>query len=171
MKKTLIIICIIIIGLIITKEETLIIPESAIRFRVVANSNTIEDQTNKNKLSKYLNNYLYELTKDCNSSKEVKETLNSNYENIKMTINNYMEKNNINNGYELSIGRNKFPKKKYKGITYEEGYYDSIVLSIGQKQGINWWCIMYPPLCLIDEDTKDVEYTSLVSEILNKYNI
>lgn len=171
MKKILIILSIIILIIISTKEESIIIPESSIRFRVIANSNSLEDQTNKAKISKNLSSYITELIKNSNNTLEAKEIINENYNNIESYVENYLDVNNINEKFNLSIGRNYFPKKSYKGITYNAGYYDSIVLSLGQASGVNWWCVMYPPLCLLDEEMEEYEYTSLVQELLNKYNI
>lgn len=171
MKKILIIISIAIMILVSTKEETIIIPESSIRFRVIANSNTLEDQTNKNKISKNLSSYIYDLIKDSKDKEDAQNTLNENYKDIEEYVNNYLVMNNIDNRFKLNIGRNFFPKKEYKGVTYNAGYYDSIVLSLGEASGINWWCVMYPPLCLLDEEQEDYQYTSLVQELLQKYKI
>ena len=170
MKKLLIIAAIIIIVVLNNKVENIIIPESAIRFRVIANSNTLEDQLIKNNISKELSYYLNDLVKDAKSKEEANTIINSNYHNIKDFVDNYINMNKINTNYDLSIGRNYFEEKKYKGVKYNSGYYDSIVLSLGNKLGVNWWCIMYPPLCLIDE-SKDLEYTSLVKDMLNKYKV
>lgn len=171
MKKISIILAVIILALISFKEDNIIIPENAIRFRVIANSNTLEDQTIKNKLSINLESYIYNLTKDAKSSEETKQILNANHENIENFVDNYMDINNINQEYSLSIGRNYFPTKQYKGVKYSSGYYDSVVLNLGSSNGMNWWCIIYPPLCLLDETTEDVKYTTLVQEMLKKYNI
>lgn len=171
MKKILIIISIVIIFLIAKKEESIIIPESSIRFRVIANSNTLEDQTNKGKISKNLSSYIYNLIKDSKDKDDAQKIINENYHNIEEYINDYLVTNNIDNRFKLNIGRNFFPKKKYKGVSYNAGYYDSIVLSLGEASGINWWCVMYPPLCLIDEEQEDYEYTTIVQELLAKYNI
>lgn len=171
MKKILIIICLIIILLISNKEESIVIPESSIRFRVIANSNTLEDQTNKSKISKNLSSYIYDLIKDTKDKEDAQNIINENYYNIEEYVNNYLVMNNMDNRFKLTVGRNFFPKKKYKGVTYDAGYYDSIVLSLGEASGLNWWCVMYPPLCLIDEEQNDYEYTTLVQELLEKYNI
>lgn len=173
MKKILIFTAIVMLVLINRKEENIIIPESAIRFRVVANSNSVEDQNVKVKLSKEIENYIIDLTENAKNEKEAKEILLNNYDNIETKIDNYLSKNNINTNYELSIGRNYFPSKNYKSVKYDAGYYESIVLNIGHKQGVNWWCVIYPPLCTIDENENidDVEYTTFAKEILKKYNI
>lgn len=170
MKKVLIIVAILIVIIINNNTENIIIPESSIRFRVIANSNTLEDQVIKNNISKELSSYLNNLVSNAKSKDEANEIINSNYLNIKSFIDNYIDANNINKVYDLSIGRNFFEEKSYKGVKYNAGYYDSIVLSLGNKQGINWWCVMYPPLCLIEE-SDDVEYTTLIKDMLNKYNI
>ncbi len=171
MKKILIVVAIIIVVLISKEENEIIIPNNAIRFRVVANSNTLEDQSIKNNIAKYIESYVIDLTSDAKSSEEAKDILLSNHKTIENEVENYMVMNNIKMNYEVSIGRNYFPSKNYRGVKYDAGFYDSIVLNLGNKQGINWWCVMYPPLCLADRDTKstDVEYTTLTKEILDKY--
>lgn len=171
MKKILIILAIIICVLTINKDESVIIPVNAVRYRIVAASNSINDQITKNELSKEVEKYLYELTSKSTSSEETKDILLKNKDNIDEFINNYLKTNNIKQSFTVSIGRNYFPKKNYKGIEYDAGYYDSIVINLGKATGLNWWCVIYPPLCLIDEDTTDVEYTTLASEILEKYKM
>ena len=65
---------------------------------------------------------------------------------------------------------NYFPEKEYKGIYYEEGEYESLVITLGNGIGENFWCILFPPLCLVDEEeTTDIEYTSIIKELINKY--
>lgn len=171
MKKLLVVVALVMIIVISNKESEIIIPESSIRFRVVASSNTLEDQTNKNKVSKSLSSYVSDLIQSANSKEEATNILNENYKNIDNYINTYLKENNINTSYDLKIGRNYFDRKSFKGIDYPSGYYDSLVLSLGNKQGVNWWCVMYPPLCLIDDDTDDIEYTTLVKDMLNRYAI
>ena len=82
-----------------------------------------------------------------------------------------MVTNNIKENFNINIGNNYFPDKNYKGVKYQAGYYDSVVINLGDSKGLNWWCVIYPPLCLIEEDTEQVEYTSLVSEILSKFDM
>ena len=64
-----------------------------------------------------------------------------------------------------------FPKKEYKGVEYNEGNYESLVITLGEGKGDNWWCVLFPPLCLIDaeEQTSDVEYKFLVKEIIKHF--
>lgn len=171
MKKVLVITALIMLVLINkNNKDELIIPDASIRFRVIANSNTYEDIFEKNKISKYLDKKVFEFIKDSNSADEAKEELLNNKFNISSIIDKYLLENKINMNYELNIGKNYFPTKYYKGIKYAAGYYDSVVLKLGESNGMNWWCVIYPPLCLIDDTDKDeVEYTTLVKELMNKY--
>ena len=72
----------------------------------------------------------------------------------------------------MNYGINYFPEKKYKGVIYEEGYYESLVITLGKGNGENWWCVLFPPLCLMegeDNNTDEVEYKSFVKEMIDKY--
>ena len=169
MKKTLIIISIIITILVYNKEyDKMLIPENSIRIRVIANSNNIEDQILKLKVKEKVESKLYEKldnTKDINIARnKIKSTLPE----IENIVNN--ETNGTN--YNINYGDNYFPKKELNGINYEEGNYESLVINLGEGKGNNWWCVLFPPLCSIDvkeNDSYKVEYKSKVLEILNAY--
>lgn len=171
MKKILIVVAALMIIIVNNKsKDELIIPDTSIRFRVIANSNTLEDINEKNKLSNYLDTKIFEFVKNSTSVTEAKQALIDNKTKISSIIDEYLLNNRINYGYDLSIGENYFPIKYYKGVKYKAGYYDSIVIKLGSSSGMNWWCVIYPPLCLIDEENnKDIEYTSLIKEVMEKY--
>lgn len=173
MKKLLVIVAIAMLIMINSKSDSIIIPESAIRYRVVASSNSASDQLVKNKVSTYMQDYLINLTKNAKSSEDAEEILMNSYESINQELASFIKNNKLNTSYEVKIGRNYFPTKNYKGVDYSAGYYESIVINLGHKQGVNWWCVMYPPLCLLDEkeDLDEVQYTTYVSELLKSYNI
>ena len=81
-----------------------------------------------------------------------------------------LDDNNYALPFDINYGLNYFPKKEYKGTIYNEGYYESLVVTLGSGLGDNWWCVLFPPLCLIEaSDSSNIEYTTLVSEVLNKY--
>ena len=95
---------------------------------------------------------------------------------IKSNINKYREKieklfikKNYTKEININFGLNYFPKKVYKGVTYEQGDYESLVITIGSGQGDNWWCVLFPPLCLLEaEENTEVEYKFKVLELLDK---
>lgn len=163
MKKILIIIALIIGYSIYQKENKVIIPNESIRIRIIANSNEIEDLIEKKNIKEKIEDELFELISKCNNINEARDVINKNSEKVDSII-----KNNINTKYHINYGINYFPKKVYRDIIYKEGNYESLVITLGEGLGENWWCVLYPPLCLIDENTttSDVEYKSYILELL-----
>lgn len=150
--------------------EKNLIPDDAIRIRVIPNSNSTYDQDMKAKVKDELQNSMYNLLKDVKGVDDARKVINSNLKNIDSNINNLFKKENYNQTFDINFGLNYFPEKEYKGIKYEEGYYESLLVTIGEGAGDNWWCVLFPPLCLIEaEESTEVEYTSFVKEMLNKY--
>ncbi|UKI29349.1 MAG: stage II sporulation protein R [Clostridium sp.] len=54
---------------------------------------------------------------------------------------------------------------------YDGGYYNSLVVTLGDGDGDNWWCVLFPPLCLVqdNETTSDVEYKFFINRIIEKF--
>lgn len=171
MKKSIIIIAIVITILCLNKEEKVIIPKESIRFRVIANSNTKQDQDLKRKIISNLNRNISKLeykNKDLSTSRNnIQKSINEFSNLVEKTLKE--EKSTYT--YAINYGTNYFPKKEYKGVVYEEGEYESLVITLGEGKGKNFWCVLFPPLCLLDEEEepKNIQYTSLVKEIIDKY--
>lgn len=170
MKK--IIIILIPILLFIVKVNANKIPNDAIRIRVVANSDSEYDQQIKYKVSDYLKSEMYMLLKDTKTKEEADKIIEKNINKIDNNIYAILKKENYNLGYTINYGKNYFPEKKYKGMTYEEGYYDSLLVTLGKGEGENWWCVLFPPLCLIEaEESTEVEYNFFLFDIVkNLFN-
>ena len=171
MKKILIVLVVLTMFLIYNevKEKPIIIPDTAIRLRVIPNSNTSLDQNMKNQVKKYLEQDTYKKLENINNINDARKIINNNLDNIDKSINNIFKKNNYNMDYNINFGYNYFPEKEYKQVKYKEGYYESIVITIGDGKGDNWWCILFPNLCLVDlENNEQIEYKSWVAEKLNK---
>ena len=162
MKKLIIVLFIISSIYLFNNSNGIIIPANAIRFRIIANSNSINDQALKNTIKDDLINNVFSLITINNNPKE---ELQNKMPLVKETLDRY----NIN--YDISLGNNYFPKKTYKGIIYPEGYYESLVITLDNGLGNNYWCVLYPPLCLVENqnNTNNIEYKSLIKEIINNY--
>lgn len=173
MKKIITIILLIILMIVtMSKEEEVIIPKDAIRFRVIANSNDLKDQQEKKKIAKTLGNNITKLLKNQNSLQETRTTLKKNINTFTTTVQEEMKNDNYDNNVEVNYGMNYFPEKTYKGVKYKEGEYESLVVTLGKGEGNNFWCVLFPPLCLLEaeeDDTNEVEYTSFVKELIDKY--
>lgn len=169
LKKIIVILGIISLLLILnSKEELIIIPNESIRIRIIANSNKAEDQTLKNKIKDDLSKEINALLKDTKSINEARNILKGNIPEIDITISSSLKKYSSNQTYKINYGMNYFPEKEFKGVIYKEGMYESLVVTLGEGKGNNWWCVLYPQLCMV-ESGSNVEYKSLVKEIIDKY--
>lgn len=171
MKKIIIILTIITSFLIYNtiKDQEIIIPDTSIRLRVIPNSNSILDQNMKNKVKKYLEKNTYTLLENVNDINTARKIINDNVSDLDTAISNIFKENNYNMKYDINFGYNYFPEKEYRKVKYKEGYYESIVITIGEGEGDNWWCVLFPNLCLVDlENISDVEYKSWIEEKINK---
>ena len=169
MKKIFIILSVIILIVVGNKEnEKITIPDKSIRIRVIANSNNLEDQILKLKVKESVTNKLYENLKTTKTIEDARTSIKNNLNNIDNIV-----KTTLNNDkYTINYGNNYFPEKELYGISYNEGNYESLVIKIGESKGNNWWCVLFPPLCMIEgeySDINNVEYKSKVLEILKEY--
>lgn len=173
MKKIIVILAVVMFFIINNQEvESVVIPNSAIRVRIISNSSNSEDLAAKEKLRQELEPIIYDLLKNVTSLDEARNVLISNIPNIDVEIEKSLKKQNTGYSFETKYGLNYFPQKEFKGVIYEEGYYESLVVKLGDGSGDNWWCVLFPPLCLLefeDEIKDDIEYRSFVMDILNKY--
>ena len=164
-------ISIIYIGMNYNTEEN-IIPDEAIRFRVIANSNTVYDQNIKIQVRNTIQNELFKLIKDSNSIEETRNIIVEYKEELSNIISNKLKELDYDKDYTINYGYNYFPKKKYKGIVYKEGNYESLVVKLGEGNGDNFWCVLFPPLCLVEADdptTTETEYKFFIKELIVKY--
>lgn len=167
MKKVIISLFIVTILVLVNKNDIkVLIPDNAIRFRIIANSNSIEDQKEKIEIRNELEPIIADILTNSNSKEETKNEINLNMNKINNVLTKY-EKN-----YDINYGLNFFPEKSYRGVTYKEGNYESLVVTLGDGLGDNWWCVLFPPLCLLEaneDNFDDITYTSYLQELINKY--
>lgn len=147
------------------EEDIYVLPTDAIRLRVIANSNEANDQIIK-----------YELVENISAIIESTQDENFTFEESKLAIQDaipLIEEKLEDLGIEgtINYGYNYFPEKTYKSIVYEEGNYESLVVTIGSGLGENWWCVLFPPLCELDieESLSDSEYSFYIKNIIEKY--
>lgn len=175
MKKIIVLLIAVLLIYFINKNNVSaenIIPDSAIRFRVVANSNTIYDQNIKIQIRNTLQNEIFKLIKDSDSIENTREVLKEHVQELYDITSNKLNELGYDKGFNINYGYNYFPSKKYKGIEYKEGNYESLVVTLGDGNGDNFWCVLFPPLCLIesnDSNVDEVEYKFFITELIKKY--
>lgn len=170
--KKLIILVIVAIGVsfFANSNEYVEIPSSSIRMRVIGASDSQEDQDNKKIIKSAVEEKLYEITQDKKSLEEIDEAIENNLDVLDNTVDGVIKDKDLNMSFTSNYGINYFPEKEFKGLKYKAGNYKSYVVTLGEGQGENWWCVLYPPLCLVDESRDDYEYHSLIKDALDKYN-
>ncbi len=173
MKKCLLLMMVISIFYVFVSNslaKSLTIPNDAIRIRIIPNSNSEFDQSVKLSVKDKLEETMYDLLKDAKDSSEARQIVKDNLGVVRSDVEDVLKKRDYNLGYDVKYGENYFPSKEYKGVKYDEGYYESLLVTLGKGEGDNWWCVLFPPLCLIEgEENTDVQYKSLIEEILKKY--
>ncbi len=164
MKKIIYVILIIVMILVVSKPRY-DLSGDMVRFRVIPNSNSSKDILIKEKVVNELSTLLF---KDTNDINETRNNVVNNLDKINNSIDKVFSENNYKLKYKVKYGMNYFPSKEYNDIRFEAGNYESLVVEIGEAKGNNYWCILYPPLCMVDyeKDTK-IEYKSKIIEILS----
>lgn len=155
-------------SLLLTMNESknIVIPKDSIRFRVIANSDLKEDQELKLEVKSEVEKELYSLLTDAKNVNEARKIISNNID----EVDNILKKYGVD--YNISYGNNYFPIKEYKGVTYDEGNYESLVITLGSGLGQNWWCVLFPPLCLLDEkeDLSNYDYEFYSKILLERFN-
>ena len=146
------------------------ISNSVFRLHVIANSDSKEDQELKYKVRDKVLEYM-NLISNCTSKEDVINLAKTHQEEFKNIAQNVIKENGYNYNVNIYIGKYDFPTKTYGDISFPAGNYDCLRIEIGESQGQNWWCVMFPPLCFVDvtsgivpEDSKSLMQNNLTDE-------
>ena len=124
--------------------------QSVIRFHVLANSDSDEDQTLKLKVRDEILSYLKPELSLTQSIDETRSLLESKLPEIEKEANAYIQACGYDYPVKASLSHDFFPTKTYGDITFFPGEYEALRVVIGDGEGHNWWCVMFPPLCFVD---------------------
>ena len=138
------------------------IAKRILRFHVIANSDSKEDQELKLKIRDSIGGYLQEKLKDVDNLEECEAVVNDNLAQIEECARTVMEQEGYDYPVEAMVANVDFPVKTYGMYTFPKGNYEALEVVIGEGAGQNWWCVMYPNLCfansvyeVIDENSKE----------------
>ncbi|SHH32818.1 stage II sporulation protein R [Tepidibacter thalassicus] len=124
--------------------------EKLIRFHVIANSDSREDQALKLKVRDKIIAYLSPKLEKSQNIEETKKIIKENLKNIENIASQEIKNNEKDYTVSANLGYSSFPTKKYSNIVLPAGKYKALKVVIGEGKGKNWWCVMFPPLCFID---------------------
>ncbi|HSQ88499.1 stage II sporulation protein R [Romboutsia sp.] len=144
--------------------------DKLIRFHVIANSNSDEDQQLKLKVRDEIIRYLQPKLINSSSIAESEEIIKKEYSELEEISKNIILENGYNYDVKVGIQYSTFPTKQYSSVILPAGEYKALKIVIGQGQGKNWWCVMFPPLCFVDEESGviDKDTDEKLKEILTE---
>ena len=136
------------------------ISNSVFRLHVIANSDSEEDQNLKYLVRDALLEYMNTLGADALSKQDVIQIANEHISEFEQIAKTVINQNGFDYPVKIEIGNYSFPTKEYGDISLPAGFYDAMRVKIGNADGQNWWCVMFPPLCFIDITSGIVEDSS-----------
>jgi stage II sporulation protein R len=134
----------------VTAQEAMVIPNEAIRLRILADSDTEKDQTIKRKVRDEVNKEITEWVKDLTSLEDARNVIKSKLPEIQAIAEKVVESDGSAQSVKTEFDKVQFPTKLYGQFLYPAGEYEAILITLGEGEGANWWCVLYPPLCFLD---------------------
>ena len=131
-----------------TNDASNDISTKVLRMHVLANSNSIDDQRLKIAVKNNILKSTQELFTDCDNLEESIEIAQNNTELIKASAQEVIKKYNKNYDVKVYVDNEFFDVREYKDFTLPSGNYNTVKVVIGEGKGKNWWCVMYPAVCI-----------------------
>lgn len=138
--------------------------EDILRLHIIANSDSASDQSLKLTVRDTLLQKSGELFGECDDILSAKALAATNL----LSVQNIAQRCVYNQGYDYTVrvelGKSYFPTRLYENVTLPAGYYDAVKIIIGEGKGQNWWCVMFPCLCLPGAYKKQEQLSSVLSD-------
>lgn len=122
--------------------------ESVVRLHVLANSDSEEDQTLKLKVRDAILSYMSPLVIDSKSREEAMSIISNEMEEIEEIAKDTILSEGYSYNVEVTLTLEEYPTRNYESMSFPSGEYISLRVLIGNAEGQNWWCVLFPPLCL-----------------------
>lgn len=139
-------------------EADAAIYEDTVRLHILANSDSEEDQAVKLALRDHILHTYASSLGACESRAAAEETVSALLEKIRSSADAFLSERGVPYRSEVTFTVEHYETRRYEEFTLPAGYYPSLRILLGNAEGKNWWCVMYPPLCLsmsLDTDTED----------------
>lgn len=137
-----------------------------LRIHIRANSNLEVDQAVKYEIKDLVVAQLSPLLVNASNKEEAEKIVEKNSRFIKTICDDKLKEKGFNYTANIRISNEYFPTRSYENVTLQSGYYDAVIVELGDAVGDNWWCVMYPPLCFVNknENTMQIKYKSKIVE-------
>lgn len=134
------------------------IRESVLRLHVLANSDSQEDQALKLKVRDRILLESEHLMDHVSNRQEAKQIASQHLPELEAAAQDEIQKQGYDYPVEIRLENTYFNTRQYGSVTLPAGQYDALRVLIGSGEGHNWWCVMFPPMCLpAAEDPKQIE--------------
>lgn len=128
-----------------------VIPKEAVRLRILANSDSDKDQALKRKVRDEVKAQIDGWVADLTSFEEARKVIQNHIPEIEKTVAKTLKREGSKEAFQVKFGKNvKFPTKVYGNFIYPAGEYEAVLITIGEGEGANWWCVLFPPMCFLD---------------------
>ncbi|WHY56642.1 stage II sporulation protein R [Peribacillus simplex] len=131
-------------------EATKVIPDEAIRLRILANSDAEKDQAVKRLIRDEVNEDITKWVEELTSLDEARDVITSHLPDIQATAEAVIKEQGLEQSVKVDFGQAEFPTKLYGQYLYPAGDYEAVIITLGEGEGANWWCVLFPPLCFLD---------------------
>ncbi|MDG0061503.1 stage II sporulation protein R [Priestia sp. P5] len=131
-------------------DQPAVIPDEAIRLRILANSDGEKDQYVKRLIRDRVNEQITEWVKDLTSVAVARKTIKENLPALETIAKEVLKEEGVNESVHVKFGKVEFPTKLYGQFLYPAGEYEAVLITLGKGEGANWWCVLFPPLCFLD---------------------
>ena len=157
--------------------------EKPLRLHVIANSDSTADQRVKLEVRDSILKYTEKGVLESQNEQEAENYIATNLSGIEQQANLVLKREGFGYSARVTLGVSDFPEKTYGTTVYPAGKYEALKVMLGKGEGKNWWCVVFPPLCLVEADpnqsydpstvvdpndiTGSVEYESLIADWFN----
>ncbi len=129
-------------------QEEMEIYDKTLRLHIPANSDSAEDQAVKLKVRDTVIAYLSEPLSNCSTKDEAAQKVQDLSTNITLLANNVLKSNGFDYTARVSVVLEDYPTRDYEGISLPAGEYTSLKIELGEAKGQNWWCVLFPQVCV-----------------------
>lgn len=143
-----------------------------LRIHIRANSNSQIDQQVKYKVKTEVVEFLTPYLANVNSKQEAQAIINSKITQLSAAATKVLAANGFSYTATAKLTQEQFPARLYDELVLESGIYDALIIELGNAQGDNWWCVVYPPLCFVGSDnngTNAINYKWKLQQIIDKF--
>lgn len=151
---------IILLGVYILSERDATLYSRVLRLHVIANSDDPADQALKIEVKNAVVKMMNREFDNLDNAQEARRKAIQDIPQIKKAAEQMIASRGYDYPVQVSVGDSQFPSKTYGNLVFPPGKYQAVRVIIGEGQGKNWWCVLFPPLCMVTSSDKGLSLDS-----------